>query len=66
MINDPVPVYIAEYQSLRSEALTHFTFANALVGLQVAAIGVPNHHSQLAYLGGGSSGSDFHYLVELS
>ena len=40
MINDPVPVYIAEYQSLRSEALTHFTFANALIGLQVAAIGV--------------------------
>jgi hypothetical protein len=38
--NDAVPVYLAEYQSLRSEALTHFTFANALIGLQVAAIGV--------------------------
>lgn len=40
MTSSPVPVYLAEYQSLRSEALAHFTFANALIGLEIAAIGV--------------------------
>jgi hypothetical protein len=40
MPSDPIPVYLAEYQCLRTETVTHFTFANALIGLEVAAIGV--------------------------
>lgn len=40
MATDPTSVLLAEYQALRTELMTHFAFANALVGLQVAAIGV--------------------------
>jgi hypothetical protein len=38
--DDFTSIHIAEYNCLRSEAMHHFTFANALIGLEVTAIGL--------------------------
>jgi hypothetical protein len=43
---------LAEFQALRSELLTHFSFANALIGLQLTLVGVAAAASGLGPLVG--------------